>query len=186
MINKEIFDQIVKEGSEQEIDVTDKTRERIETDVKEGSQQEIQEIIEEVKRRKIETARLERSPKFKHQVMEVYKHQCAMCGIQIGIIEAAHIWEVRDEGTDEVCNGIALCPNHHDAFDINLITLDTQYHLDLNPAIRKLLKESKWDKGLEEILSEKMLRLPTDERYWPKKEYIERRTAYFKSKHEAF
>ena len=102
VINKEIFDQIVKEGSQQEID----------------------DLIG-LERERMLTNELKRNPKFTRQIMEVYKHQCAICGIQIGIVEAAHVQEVRDHGTDEICNGIALCRNHHFAFDMNLITLDT-------------------------------------------------------------
>ena len=41
-----------------------------------------------------------------------------MCGIQLGLIDAAHIIPHSNEkGTDDLDNGISLCPLHHRAYD---------------------------------------------------------------------
>lgn len=41
-----------------------------------------------------------------------------MCGLGIGLVEAAHIYPVAAPGsTDTLDNGVALCRNHHRSFD---------------------------------------------------------------------
>jgi hypothetical protein len=45
-----------------------------------------------------------------------------MCGFNFGLIEAAHVYPVSAPGsTDDSWNGLALCRNHHAAFDRHLI-----------------------------------------------------------------
>lgn len=73
-----------------------------------------------------------RNPKFRKNVLQAYKNGCAICGIQLNLVEAAHIVPVNDEGTDEITNGIALCLNHHRAFDQGLISLNSEYKIISN------------------------------------------------------
>ena len=51
---------------------------------------------------------------FNARVMKAYGGMCAVCGLQLGLIEAAHIVPMAWAGsTDLTRNGIALCRNHH-------------------------------------------------------------------------
>jgi hypothetical protein len=88
---------------------------------------------------------LKRNPKFTEAVLQAYRRRCAICGIQLEIVQAAHIVAVKDGGTDDITNGIALCPNHHVAFDNDLIVINTQYQVLLNHNKIKELEEFKSD-----------------------------------------
>lgn len=107
--------------------------------------------------------RYRRDPRFRLSVYNAYKHKCAMCGIQLELIEAAHIIPHSDErGTDEVNNGICLCRLHHGAYDNSLIFIDEQYNIKINEQkISYLIKIGK-DSGLHHLntISFKKLNLP--------------------------
>jgi putative restriction endonuclease len=69
-------------------------------------------------RQRIATSRLYRDPGFAAAVKVAYGSQCAVCDIQLDIVEAAHILPANEpKSTDDVWNGIALCPAHHKLFD---------------------------------------------------------------------
>jgi hypothetical protein len=62
--------------------------------------------------------RLVRDAVFSRAVREAYGGRCAMCGLDFTLVEGAHIYPVAAPGCeDEVWNGLALCRNHHAAFD---------------------------------------------------------------------
>lgn len=73
-----------------------------------------------------ESDRQARSAAFRHLVVDLYRHQCAACGVRVqvaasSLVEAAHLIPFRETHDDRPVNGIALCPNHHWAMDRNLI-----------------------------------------------------------------
>lgn len=71
---------------------------------------------------------------FNSRVMKAYENRCAVCGLQLGLIEAAHIVPVVWPGsTDATCNGIALCRNHHRAYDAGLLSIRPDYIVELSP-----------------------------------------------------
>ena len=73
-----------------------------------------------------------RDATFSRRVREAYENTCVVCGVQLSLIEAAHILPVAVNGsTDETSNGIALCRNHHYAFDVGLFTFDNQFKFRL-------------------------------------------------------
>lgn len=98
---------------------------------------------------------LVRSARFSHEVRNAYEHRCAMCDLGMGIVVGAHIWPVAAPGApDHVSNGLALCENHHAAFDRHLIgvipkTFEIRIHPDVqacrssDPAIDHFLKGTK-------------------------------------------
>jgi putative restriction endonuclease len=74
------------------------------------------------------TKRALRETDFRERVLAAYGHQCAMCGMQLRLLDAAHILPVNAPGsTDETSNGVALCTLHHRAFDRSLVTFDGEY-----------------------------------------------------------
>ena len=113
---------------------------------------------------------------FSKRVLTGYQKQCAVCGLQLGLIDAAHIVPVADENsTDETCNGIALCKTHHAAYDRNLISFDTDYKIEISEKSVEFLAQSDllggldgFKRGLKDVLT-----LPADKRDFPKREYIE-------------
>ena len=69
--------------------------------------------------------RRKRSPRFKKSVLSFHGNRCACCQIDLReLIQAAHIRPVAANGSDEVGNGIPLCPTHHAAFDASLFAID--------------------------------------------------------------
>lgn len=62
---------------------------------------------------------------FSKRVLDAYDHGCCICGIELMVIEAAHIVPVAWPGsTDETSNGLALCAVHHKAYDKKLISVN--------------------------------------------------------------
>lgn len=68
-----------------------------------------------------------RSSVFRELILEAYDYQCAACGLRIRlpngftIVDAAHIVPFAESRNDHPTNGMALCKNHHWAFDRHLI-----------------------------------------------------------------
>jgi hypothetical protein len=68
---------------------------------------------------------LVRDARFSRRVVEAYDGLCAMCGLDVGLVEGAHIYPVSAPAShDEPWNGLALCANHHLAFDKHLVGVD--------------------------------------------------------------
>lgn len=79
-------------------------------------------------------SRLSRSANFREQIMNAYGQRCAVTRMQLRLVEAAHILPVAAPGSaDHVCNGLALSPTYHRAFDNGLIYLDDRMRMKLNP-----------------------------------------------------
>jgi hypothetical protein len=69
---------------------------------------------------------LVRDARFSRRVIDAYDGLCAMCGLDVGLVQAAHIYPVSAPGSsDEPWNGLALCANHHLAFDRHLVGVDS-------------------------------------------------------------
>lgn len=75
-----------------------------------------------------------RDRRFSEAVLNAYAHQCALCGIQLRLLDAAHILPVaHPESNDKVTNGVALCASHHRAYDAALVAFDEDYSVMINP-----------------------------------------------------
>jgi hypothetical protein len=91
---------------------------------------------------------LVRDARFSRRVVTAYGGLCAMCGLSAGLVEGAHVYPVSAPGSnDETWNGLALCANHHLAFDKHLVGIDLDSlavhlharlrdHADTSPAVR--------------------------------------------------
>ncbi len=74
-----------------------------------------------------------RDVSFSRRVLSAYSSHCAMCGVQLRLVDAAHIIPVNHEnGTDETRNGLALCALHHRAYDQALVTIVDDYSVQIN------------------------------------------------------
>ena len=88
-----------------------------------------------VAKRRIEVTHSQyfRSPQFRQAVLNAYGNRCAMCGIQLELIEAAHLVPHRHpQGLDVVPNGVALCTLHHKSLDTGLVYIDANYSIRTN------------------------------------------------------
>jgi len=120
-----------------------------------------------------------RNTKFRRAVLQVYEQKCAVCGLQIGVVEASHIVPVAEGGTDEVTNGIAFCPNHHKAFDQGLFLVTTEYRIFLVNEKIKLIKQDNKDGGLQRFIADlrvnEQIYLPTEPKFHPNPEYLRKK-----------
>lgn len=115
--------------------------------------------IPDVGRREIivSVSRKLRDVSFRRRVLTAYTYKCAVCGVQLGLVEAAHIIPVNHENSsDETRNGLALCALHHKAYDQALITISEGYAVILNENQVRELRDRKLDSGLAKF--EKNLR----------------------------
>jgi putative restriction endonuclease len=116
-----------------------------------------------------------RSGDFRKRVLGAYGKRCAMCGVQLELIDAAHIIPVAwDTSTDETKNGIALCKLHHAAFDRNLLSFDERYKIEISDTeIARLIAENLaggLDKFKQHLRA--AILLPNDRRDYPPPQYI--------------
>lgn len=96
------------------------------------------------------TLRLLRDRRFGEQVLEAYNHRCAFCGIQLRLLDAAHILPVNHpESNDKVTNGISLCALHHRAYDNSLVTFNSKYVIKISKVNLDKLKVDGRDSGLK-------------------------------------
>ena len=117
----------------------------------------------------------QRDSRFSAKVLSAYNYRCAFSGIQLKLVDAAHILPVsEDESTDETCNGIALSALHHRAYDKGLITFNDEYRVLINESEIYRLTELNLIGGLREF--RKNLRpaidLPPDDSNRPNKEFV--------------
>ncbi len=116
-----------------------------------------------------------RDSSFKRRVLSAYEHQCAFCGVQLKLIDAAHIVPVALDGsTDETANGLALCPLHHRAFDYALVTVNTDLDIIWNKKNFAALGRIHRDGGAKTFIEGLRSRIfvPSAPRDRPRKNYI--------------
>jgi putative restriction endonuclease len=111
--------------------------------------------LEDIERARVEATgtRLKRAMHFSKHVLGQFDHRCAVCQVQLTILEAAHIIPVHDsKGSDEVWNGIALCRNHHRLFDRRILLIDSAAFVRANDETLTVLKETGHWGGYQETL----------------------------------
>lgn len=124
----------------------------------------------------VSTRRVLRDMNFRDRVLTAYSHRCAMCGIQLKLLDAAHILPAaHPDSTDETRNGISLCTLHHRAFDRGLVTFDKRYHTHLNEQMADAFQRSGHDGGIGRFRHNlrPLLILPPDRRDYPRPDFID-------------
>jgi putative restriction endonuclease len=122
-----------------------------------------------------EVSRFARAGSFRRLVLQAYDRRCAVTGMQLKLVDAAHILPVGAPGsTDEVINGVAICPTYHRAFDRGLIYIDERYIVRLNQKKADHLRSVGLGAGLGDFIAplERKIVLPTDGGAWPSRRYI--------------
>lgn len=116
-----------------------------------------------------------RDASFQSRVLTAYSFTCAFCGIQLKLIDAAHIVPVSEpSSSDETCNGISLCPLHHRAFDRALVTLNEKYQIILNEKELTKLKKIGHDGEMDRFVKtlKPIIKTPPSLNDMPHKDYI--------------
>lgn len=63
--------------------------------------------------------------RFRFDVFLRYGAKCAVCDIDLKeLLDAVHIRPFSDNGSDDPRNGLAMCANHHRAFDSGLFRIE--------------------------------------------------------------
>lgn len=139
-----------------------------ETKIVEVTNRERQTVISTI-------ARKYRAADFRKRVLGAYEHRCAACGVQLELIDAAHIIPVAaPTSNDETRNGITLCKLHHHAYDHNLISFDQNYKIEVSDTQLTRLSDANLIGGLREFKQHlrTAILLPNDRRDYPPPEYI--------------
>lgn len=97
---------------------------------RQGQHEFAEAITTEERSRRLVTA-VQREAKFRDGVLVAYDHRCALSGLAVGtspsraygLLDAAHIRPVGNQGADTIANGLALTPTLHRMFDKGLFTL---------------------------------------------------------------
>lgn len=123
----------------------------------------------------VSTKKVLRDISFKNRVLTAYGHKCAICNIQLRLLDAAHILPVaHPDSNDLTSNGISLCTLHHRAYDRSLITFDGEYRVHLNEGMCADLRNAGLHGGLEQFREglRPILNLPPDERDRPHPDFV--------------
>jgi putative restriction endonuclease len=123
----------------------------------------------------VTTKRALRDLNFRDRILTAYGHKCAMCGVQLKLLDAAHILPVvHPASTDETRNGVALCALHHRAYDKAFVTFDETFKVRYNEKIAASLKVSGHDGGLSSFTKalRPLLILPPDRKDRPNSTFI--------------
>lgn len=127
---------------------------------------------------------LVRSARFGKMVVDAYNGFCAFCGLNFGLVEGAHIYPVQAPASvDEVWNGLALCSNHHLAFDRHLLWVHPQERaVKVHPRIREGAQDNEAARLFAEMTYSELL-APISESSSPRPEMFERRYKFFGEKY---
>jgi putative restriction endonuclease len=112
---------------------------------------------------------------FRKTIVHVYDSKCAFCGIRVtkginqNIVDGAHIKPFAQFYDSRIHNGIALCKNHHWAFDRGWFTADEQYKIIVSRGLEEI---SPHTKPIKDFHGEKLL-LPNKKQYFPELEALQ-------------
>lgn len=151
---------------------------RIAAEPDETDEAEIQQEVAEPRRWAVtQTRRALRALDFGERVLAAYRHRCAMCGVQLGLLDGAHILPAAEpDSTDETANGIALCTLHHRAYDRSLVTFDAEFAIHLNEDRIGELRDAGRHRGLPAFRAalQDEISLPAQPGDRPRPAFIER------------
>ncbi|MBD2362189.1 HNH endonuclease [Anabaena minutissima FACHB-250] len=111
---------------------------------------------------------------FRKAVVHIYDYKCAFCGLRVtkplnqNIVDGAHIKPFAQFYDSRIHNGIALCKNHHWAFDRGWFTIDDKYKILISNALEEISPHAK---PMKDFHGEQLL-LPHKEEYFPSLESL--------------
>jgi putative restriction endonuclease len=112
-----------------------------------------------------------RNAAFRRNVVKLYNQRCAFCKMRVvswdgqNIVDGAHIMPFSEFHNDLFVNGIALCKNHHWAFDRGWFGISSDYRIII--AKDKFTEETaKESRGMIDF-GEESIELPAEEKFRP-------------------
>lgn len=116
-------------------------------------------------------------PAFRRDVLRAYNNQCAVCGLGItSLLDAAHIIPDRDDGgIASANNGLALCKNHHAAFDAGLFTVATDLTIHISAPAMTGGSDEAADRLLKDYDGRKLAVIPDNPDWRPNPEFLTRK-----------
>lgn len=118
-----------------------------------------------------------RDARFRPLVLRAYGYKCALTGVALRLVDAAHIVPVSDPtSTDEARNGVALNPFMHRAYDCGLLGILPGGRTGINPRMLERLKKDRLDEGLDMLQRAlpSVMRMPTMSEFRPPDDYLRR------------
>ncbi|MEH2197612.1 HNH endonuclease [Nostoc sp.] len=118
---------------------------------------------------------LVRNAFFRKAIVNIYDYKCAFCGLKVtksiiqNIVDGAHIKPFSQFYDSGIHNGIALCKNHHWAFDRGWFAVDEQYKIIVS---NDLEEASPHAKPMKDFDGETIL-LPNTEQHFPELEALQ-------------
>ncbi|MDZ8078332.1 MAG: HNH endonuclease [Nostoc sp. SerVER01] len=112
---------------------------------------------------------------FRTAIIHIYDYRCAFCGLKVtkkvnqNIVDGAHIKPFSQFYDSKINNGIALCKNHHWAFDRGWFAVDEQYKIIVSS---DLVEVSPYAKPMKDFHGETIL-LPNTEQHFPELEALQ-------------
>lgn len=169
----ENFDQMHQSDEDTLLQLTQRSDEAEQVD--EGSTSEGLEVDIKNQKFTVNHTVLKRDGKFRKIITSIYSHRCAFCGIQLELVEAAHIIpHSHTNGTDNPENGVCLCALHHKAYDDGLIYFDLDYNIKINEGKNEYLTKMGRDGGAQKFMKLQFdkVSLPESSAFHPSKENI--------------
>jgi putative restriction endonuclease len=117
-----------------------------------------------------------RNAAFRRIVVSLYEQRCAFCHLKIissdnqNIVDGAHIKPFSEFRDDRFENGLALCKNHHWAFDHGWFGISDDYRIII-PGDR-ILEESPINTRVMQDFNHEPILLPIREDYYPSLEAL--------------
>lgn len=128
---------------------------------------------------------LVRDARFARDVVRAYAGLCALCGLDLGLVQGAHIYPASAPGSsDEIWNGVCLCSNHHAAFDRHLLWIDPDDRaVIVNPVVVEQAADNSAAATFVQSTSS-MLRPPDDLTLAPMADMFVRRYDFFEGRYD--
>jgi putative restriction endonuclease len=125
-----------------------------------------------------------RNSAFRRNIVSLYQQNCALCRLKIisqdgqDIVDGAHIKPFSEFHDDRFDNGIALCKNHHWAFDRGWLGVNDDYKIIVPP--HRIYEETPVNmRSLQDYNGEDIL-LPNEETYNPRVDSLQWHREFWK------
>lgn len=121
-------------------------------------------------------------PVFRTRVLRAYDDTCAMCRLRHAeLLDAAHIIpDGKPNGLPVVPNGLALCKIHHAAYDMNIVGIRPDLHVEVAPKVLAEIDGPMLRHGLQEMSGVRIV-VPRARDAQPDKDRLEERYAEFRA-----
>lgn len=128
---------------------------------------------------------LVRDERFRVEVTQAYNGECSMCGLDSGLIVGAHILPASVPGSpDEAWNGLALCENHHRAFDNHMLWVDPESRqITISSPLLDAARQNRAARAFTDITFDRLAE-PGEADKRPRANMFQQRYEYYESQYD--